>query len=171
LLLKYKKLLKIIIYYILMNSICSFSKLKNFNILLVDNINTISAISGTYTLNQSDYAIGGENVYFISNSTTPSSTGDASTNQSGTFTINVASATKIIYYMIFAGGGGGGCGSETGAGGASGDILISSVTLSQGTYNCSYQIGGGGGGASFTSSSSNIPLDQADMVNQVEIQH
>jgi hypothetical protein len=95
-----------------MNSICSFSKLKNFNILLVDNINTISAISGTYTLNQSDYAIGGENVYFISNSTTPSSTGDASTNQSGTFTINVASATKIIYYMIFAGGGGGGCGSN-----------------------------------------------------------
>jgi hypothetical protein len=118
-----------------MNSICSFSKLKNFNILLVDNINTISAISGTYTLNQSDYAIGGKNVYFISNSTTPSSTGGAATNPTGTFTINVVSATKTIFYMVFAGGGGGGCGSNwRGRRGCFIHIIIIKYTPGSGGY-------------------------------------
>jgi hypothetical protein len=118
--------------------------------------NTITSISGTnvaYATNTTAYSTAGFNVYQIKNNVAlPTTANVAPTNVTGTFTININNATSTIYYLVI-GAGGSSSNSNQGSGGASsGEVKYGSITLSQGTYNCSFQIGGGPSGTDYVAS-------------------
>jgi hypothetical protein len=120
---------------------------------------SVTSISGNYALNDSQFALSGKSVYKFYNSTTPSSVSSI-TNQTGSFTITVTGATKTIYFLICAAGSSGSNGNQGSGGSSSGDLLVSSVSLPIGTYNCTYQVGGSCTGCYYVASGNYIGPNQ-----------
>jgi hypothetical protein len=114
----------------------------------------ISAISGNYALNDSQFALSGYSVYKFYNTNAQPTTNTPAGNQTGSFTITITGSSKTVYYLICGAGAGGGSGDQGGGGAGSGNLIYGSISLGVGTYNCTYQIGGSGGGSNYVSSGS-----------------
>jgi hypothetical protein len=145
----------------MMNSLGTLQSIANYspNAPPPSGSVSVTSISGNYALNDSQFALSGKSVYKFYNSTTPSSVSSI-TNQTGSFTISVSGASKTIYFLICAGGSSGSSGNQGAGGSSSGDLLVSSVSLPIGTYNCTYQIGGSCTGCYYVASGSYIGPNQ-----------
>jgi hypothetical protein len=144
----------------MLNSFSTFQSMAKYNSTVAASASaSLSSISGNYTLNDSQFAISGKSVYKFYNSTTPSGVSSI-TNQTGSFTITVTGASKTICFLICAAGASGSNGNQGSGGSSSGDLLVQSVVLPIGTYNCTYQIGGSCLGCYYVASGNYIGPNQ-----------
>ena len=119
----------------------------------IGNVSFNKNYTNTINTNTYRYITSGYDVWFINNNKSQN-TNSIVTNVSGNFKITVTNATASIYYVICGSGGGGGGGNEEGGGGSSGEIKYGSISLTIGSYDCSFTIGSGGSGIIYMGSGS-----------------
>jgi hypothetical protein len=120
---------------------------------------SITSISGSYALNDSQLSISGYTVYKFYNSSTPTSLTSIS-NATGSFTLTITGGTKTVYIFVISSGPSGSSGNQGSGGSSSGQYVIQTLNLPIGTYSVSYQVGGSCKGSDYVASGSYIGPNQ-----------